>query len=88
MQALGARTAIVAPSTKLSARAPVRKVRAPLGEGRIKTRVAPDRHPLFSPRVGRISIAYPPHPRSPQVAARAAVTPKAGIPIHIEYCEK
>ena len=87
MQALGARTAIVAPSTKLSARAPVRKVRAPPRRGTDQNPGRPRSSPVVL-AVGRISIAYPPHPRSPQVAARAAVTPKAGIPIHIEYCEK
>ena len=30
----------------------------------------------------------PAPPSSSQVAMRAAVSPTAGIPIHIEYCEK
>jgi hypothetical protein len=30
----------------------------------------------------------PPTRSSSQVAMRAAVSPTAGIPIHIEYCEK
>ena len=39
----------------------------------------------------KLSLTFvPPAPRrsSSQVAMRAAVSPTAGIPIHIEYCEK
>ena len=39
----------------------------------------------------KLSLTFvpPPPPRSSsQVAMRAAVSPTAGIPIHIEYCEK
>jgi len=39
----------------------------------------------------KLSLTFvPPAPlhSSVQVAMRAAVSPTAGIPIHIEYCEK
>lgn len=92
MQALSARTAIAAPVAKLNARAPARKVRPRTDRNpRREGRSLPETREItvLTWREETLTIDPVPAPCCcAQVAMRAAVTPTAGIPIHIEYCEK
>jgi hypothetical protein len=96
MQALGARVAIVPSSAKLNARPSARKVRAIVRTSVVSCHPRPSHHheadaffSIPSPSTSVLIVPASPSPRDPrsQSAVRAtAVT--AGIPIHIEYCEK